>query len=263
MKYNKELTRTIEDVAEVAGHLWAKGWAERNGGNISCNITDYVGHSLNELDPISEPRVIGRRMANLEGAYFLVTGTGKRMRYVASSPMDNVLIIRISNDLEHYEIIAENSILPTSELSSHLAVHDFLIASNSNSKAVIHTHPSDLVAMSHNPAFLTKDVLSRLLWSMIPETRLFCPKGLGIVPYALPGSMKLADATIEQLREYDVVLWEKHGVLAVGNDIIEAFDMIDTLSKSAHIYISARSMGFIPSGMSEAQMDELKDAFNL
>lgn len=65
--------------------------------------------------------------------------------------------------------------------------------------------------MTHNSDFLGKDVLSKLLWSMIPETRAFCPKGVGIVPYALPGSMELAQKTVEQLDDYDVVLWENMG----------------------------------------------------
>ena len=102
--------------------------------------------------------------------------------------------------------------------------------------------------MTHNPAFLEKDVLTNLLWSMIPETRAFCPKGLGIVPYAMPSSVELARATIEQLKEYDVVMWEKHGVCAVGPDIMEAFDQIDVLSKSAQSYLTAKSMGFEPTG---------------
>ena len=39
--------------------------------------------------------------------------------------------------------------------------------------------------------------------------------------------------------------------------------MIDTLSKSAQIYMSGRTMGFTPAGMSDAQMQQLKEAFNL
>lgn len=33
------LTAEVEKVAETAGYLWQKGWAERNGGNITVNIT--------------------------------------------------------------------------------------------------------------------------------------------------------------------------------------------------------------------------------
>lgn len=43
---------------------------------------------------------------------------------------------------------------------------------------------------------------------MIPETKAFCPRGLGIIPYELPSSVKLAEATIEQLEDYDVAMWE-------------------------------------------------------
>ena len=76
---------------------------------------------------------------------------------------------------------------------------------------------------------------------MIPECRIIVPKGVGIVPYEIPGTIQLAHATIEQLAKHDVVFWEKHGILAVGEDLIECFDAIDTLSKSAQIYLAARS----------------------
>lgn len=142
-------------------------------------------------------------------------------------------------------------------------MHDYLVGAGRPERAVVHTHPIELVAMTHNPEFLGKDVLTRLLWSMIPETRAFCPKGLGIVPYTLPGSQELADRTIALLDDYDVVMWTKHGALAIGTDLIEAFDQIDVLSKSAKIYESARSMGFVPTGMSDAEMQELKEVFGL
>ena len=36
------LAAEVEKVAEVAGYLWQKGWAERNGGNITLKITEKV-----------------------------------------------------------------------------------------------------------------------------------------------------------------------------------------------------------------------------
>ena len=98
---------------------------------------------------------------------------------------------------------------------------------------------------------------------MIPETKAFCPRGLGIVPYTLPGSVELANATIDELSDYDVVMWEKHGVFAVDTDIMLAFDQVDVLNKSAQIYIAAKNMGFEPEGMSDAQMKEMSVVFNL
>jgi rhamnulose-1-phosphate aldolase len=152
---------------------------------------------------------------------------------------------------------------PTSELPSHLSVHARLIEKGSPYRATVHTHPIELVAMSHHKPFLGKDVLTEILWSMIPETKAFCPLGLGIVPYTLPGSNELAEATLKELENYDVVMWEKHGVFAQGLDAMDAFDQIDVLSKSAKIYIAARQMGFEPEGMTQEQMAEMTRAFHL
>ena len=138
-----------------------------------------------------------------------------------------------------------------------------MLRKNSPYKASVHTHPIELIAMTHCEKFLQKDVATNLLWSMIPETKAFCPRGLGIIPYKLPSSVELADATIKELQDYDVVMWEKHGVFAVDCDVMQAFDQIDVLNKSALIYIAAKNMGFEPDGMTQEQMKEMSVAFNL
>ena len=257
------LKEEIDKIAEVAGYLWQNGWAERNGGNITVNITDLVDNGIKALPAIGEVKRIGATLPALKGTYFYCKGTGKRMRDLARRPMDNGSIIRVLDDCESYAIIADKEVLPTSELPSHLSVHARLIEKGSPYKATVHTHPIELIAMSHNKKFMKKDVLTNILWSMIPETKAFCPLGLGMVPYELPGSVELANATLNALEEYDVVMWEKHGVFAKGLDVMDAFDQIDVLSKSAKIYIDAKCMGFTPDGMSEEQMKEMTVAFNL
>ena len=244
---NYELNKEIQKVAEVAGYLWQKGWAERNGGNITVNITEFVDDEMRALPALSEPLQIGTTLPHLKGCYFYCKGTGKRMRDLAREPMQNGSIIRILDDCKSYVIVADELVMPTSELPSHLSIHDYLIASGSSYKASLHTHPIELVAMSHSKAFLGKDVLTRLLWSMIPETLAFAPLGLGIVPYTLPGSVALADATLQQIRE----------------DIMDAFDQTDVLNKAATIYLRAKSMGFEPDGMTDAQMKEIQEVFHL
>ena len=191
------LKKEVDKIAEVAGYLWQNGWAERNGGNITVNVTDLVDDEMKALPAISEVKQIGTVLPALKGCYFFCKGTGKRMRDLARWPMDNGSVIRILDDCASYEIIADNAVMPTSELPSHLSVHARLIEKGSNYKATVHTHPIELIAMSHNKKFMGKDVLSNLLWSMIPETKAFCPLGLGIVPYKLPGSLELAEETLK------------------------------------------------------------------
>ncbi|MGM9738297.1 MAG: rhamnulose-1-phosphate aldolase [Candidatus Cryptobacteroides sp.] len=258
------LKAEIDKIAEAAGYLWQKGWAERNGGNITVNITELVDDRMRSLPAVSARREIGAVLPHLKGCWFYCKGTQKRMRDLARDPMANGSIIRVLDDCSGYEIVADQPVAPTSELPSHLSVHNYLIAKGSTYKASLHTHPIELVAMTHSRKFLEKDVATNILWSMIPETKAFCPRGLGMVPYMLPGSVDLADATIKALDDdYDVVMWEKHGVFAVDEDIMSAFDQVDVLNKAACIYISAKNMGFEPDGMTQAQMQEISDVFGL
>lgn len=257
------LAAEVNKVAEVAGYLWQKGWAERNGGNITVNITEYVDDAIQSMPAISEVKSIGATLPHLKGCYFYCKGTNKRMRDLARWPMENGSVIRILDDCASYVIIADQPVQPTSELPSHLSVHNHLLAKGSPYKASVHTHPIELIAMTHSKKFLEKDVATNLLWSMIPETKAFCPRGLGIIPYKLPSSVELAQATINELDDYDVVMWEKHGVFAVDVDVMAAFDQVDVLNKSALIYIAAKNMGFEPDGMSQLQMQEMSVAFNL
>ncbi len=263
LQNNPALKAEIEKIAEVAGYLWQNGWAERNGGNITVNVTSYMNDGVKHLPAICERKSIGIKLSHIAGHYFYCKGTGKRMRDLARNPMQNGCIIRIMPDGEHYEIIADHAVTPTSELPSHLMVHNRMVENGSAYNATLHTHPIELVAMSHNKALMGKDVLTNILWSMIPETKAFCPLGLGIVPYELPGSIRLAKATLCELEDYDVVMWEKHGVFAKGLDIMDAFDQIDVLTKSCKIYVNAKAMGFTPDGMTQEQMQEMSVAFNL
>ena len=125
------LRQEIEKIAEVAGYLWQNGWAERNGGNITVNITEFVDDEVRQMPAISEVKAIGTTLPLLKGCYFYCKGTGKRMRDLARWPMDNGSVIRILDDCASYEIIADNPVLPTSELPSHLTVHNHLIEKGS------------------------------------------------------------------------------------------------------------------------------------
>ena len=136
---------------------------------------------MRALPAIGAPVQIGLTLPHLKGCWFFCKGTNKRMRDLARRPMENGSVIRILDDCSSYEIVADLPVKPTSELPSHLAVHNDFVERGLDYRASLHTHPIELVAMSHTDKFLKKDVLSNLLWSMIPETKAFCPRGLGIV----------------------------------------------------------------------------------
>lgn len=257
------LKAVVDQIAEVTGYLWQKGWAERNGGNLTYNITEFVDDELMAMPAISPVLHIGKVLPNLKGCWFYCKGTGKRMRDLARDPMANGSIVRILDDCETYEIVADQCVKPTSELSSHLAIQDMMIASGTNYKATLHTHPIELVAMSHIRKFCSSEALTKALWSMIPETFAFAPLGIGFIPFDTPGTVELAEATLKGIEKYDVVLWEKHGTIAVGPDMMEAFDQTDVLNKAACIYKTSCELGAIPEGMTDEQMQVIRDLFHL
>ena len=64
------LAAEVEKTAEVAGYLWQNGWAERNGGNITVNITDLIDDEVRAMPAISEVKQIGLTLPYLKGCYF-------------------------------------------------------------------------------------------------------------------------------------------------------------------------------------------------
>ena len=105
------LAQQVSDVAEIAGYLWQKGWAERNGGNITVNITEVIDDEIREMQAISDIIPVGRTLPHLKGCYFFCKGTNKRMRDLARRPMENGSVIRISDDCSSYVIIADNPVI--------------------------------------------------------------------------------------------------------------------------------------------------------
>jgi len=257
---NKDLEKVVAECAEVARLMWEKGWAEMNAGNISVDVTEFVPETLYDLNrfTFAEAEIDQRELA---GRSILVSGAGSRMRDLAADPSRFAYILRVSDKLDGYHKLwggrYGESNKPTSEFSTHLAIHQAFRQKSAPEKAVIHTHPSELIALTHK-AGLTEDALNRLLWSMHPEMKILVPRGVGYVPFQLPGSRTLARATLKALEGHDIVLWEKHGCLAVGSGMREALDLIEIVNKSARIHLLCKSAGMEPEGLAPEQLAELE-----
>ena len=252
-----QLREILNELSEYAGYLFQRGWAERNAGNITVNLTDCIH---DELINHSSTFLLTKTYSSLADKYFYVSATGSRMPALARQPLKHGLIIRINSEGNGYGIYDpddRNTLRVTSELPTHLAIHHLIAGMNREHNVVIHTHATDLIALTQNAALKNEASINKILWGMHPETRVFVPNGVGFVPYTLPGTEDIAGLTIEALRDHDVALWEKHGVFAIGKTIADTFDTIDLLNKSAMIYLKCLSAGFTPEGLTEDQLKEL------
>ena len=262
---DKAVLKIITDISELGSCLWQKGWAERNAGNISVNITEWLTDEL-KMKIKSEHSLelpLSQSYPALTGASFLITGTGKRMRDLARDPLHNVLLIQICERGDCLKLFplcdSEIFIQPTSELPTHLSIHEQLIKTGAKERALVHTHPNELIAITQIRQFCDQDALNKLLWSMHPETIVFIPEGVGFIPYLVPGSDEIAQATLKKFQTHKVIMWEKHGSFAIGINVFEAFDLIDTLAKSAQIYFQCRAAGHKPEGLPDNKLQELKE----
>ncbi|MBN2652058.1 MAG: rhamnulose-1-phosphate aldolase [Spirochaetales bacterium] len=263
---NDLVKEEISKVSEVASYLFSKGWAERNGGNISINLTEIFTGLPESFDEFTYVSVANfpKEAAN---KVFFVTGTGKRLREL-NKPEKVSCIIKFDDSASGYHIIwggnNDPSFRPTSELISHVKIHLDKIAEGSDHRTIVHTHPIELICMTHYYRFNTDEqAFNFAIWSTLPEVRAFVPRGVGITPYTLPGSEALADLTVAALRSKDVAIWNLHGALATGRDAHEAFDFIDVANKGATIFLKCLASGFSPLGMSQENLDELVEVFGL
>jgi len=261
---SQDLENIITDIAEVARILWKLGWAESNAGNISVNVTEHIPEDIRELNKFPS-KEIDKSYPELSGFSFFITGAGARMRDLAKEPSGNACILRIAEKSNRYHILwgrrSDLGFEPTSEIHSHLSIHRFLLEKKAPQKVIIHAHPEELIALTHVKEYKQESKLNRLLWSMNPAAKIIIRKGVGLVPYHVPGSDELAQATIKALEKHDIVLWEKHGCLAIGTDMLETFDRVEILNKAARIFLACKGSGLAPEGLSDAQLDELERLF--
>lgn len=258
LKLPLEVETELKKVSKVAGYLWEREWAERNAGNISINFTSFFSkeevQGIGSEVPFSFPK-------GLEGFVIYITGTGCYLRDLVDQIEAVSCILYINEDASAYSIIwggKRPNFNPTCELISHSSIHLFNAKYQPENLAVVHTHPLELICLSHHELFNNEDELNRQVWMMCPEVKVFVPKGIHCTPYALSSTKDLAKVTIDAFKTRNVSLWEKHGATATAPDVEKAWDFLDVANKGAKLLMMCWAAGFKPSGLSDGQLKELE-----
>jgi rhamnulose-1-phosphate aldolase len=256
-----ELKRIINDIAEVAGYVWERGWSVKNGGNLSVDVTGLV--PIDKLSLSLFPCVNAKiPAAELAGRYFLIKITGFRFRDLSRNPEKGLLLIGISEKENSYYYLWGGDgpqSKPTAEFIPHMKIHAFLRRNKLPQKAVLHTHPNHLIALTHMDDY-GRESFNRFLTATHVGAKFFLPEGVGMVPFHRGGSDELANDTVRLLARHKAVLWEKHGCTATGTDIFDAFDYIDLLDATARVFFICKSAGYEPKPLTEEELAELKQA---
>lgn len=233
----------IREFAKTASNMYRLGWDERNGGNISYllkeeEVKEYLdlNHVIREI-PLAGINKSSLDASSLSGKYFLVTGTGKYFKNVEDDVETNVGIFRISKDGNTLELLwgYKDGGRPTSELPAHLMSHIERLKVDKDNRVVMHTHPTNILAMTYiHP--LDEKSFSHTLWTMSTECIVVFPEGVGVLPWMLCGTDEIGVATSKKMRDFRIVLWTNHGIYGAGKTLDEAFGLIETVEKAATIY---------------------------
>ena len=251
------------EMIRTTTNMYAHGWDERNGGNVSllldeAEVADY-------LDPSHVLRTIptGFTAPELEGRYFLVTGTGKYFKNIRYAPEVNLGIVRLTNKGEQAELLwgyADGGRF-TSEFPAHMMSHVARMRVNPDNRVVMHCHPANLLAMTYVHT-LDERAFTRTLWQMCTECIVVFPDGVNVLPWMLCGTNEIGEATAEKMRTARLVVWSQHGIYGAGADLDETFGLIETAEKGAEIYMKIAHLPRVNT-ITDEQMHQLEKRFGV
>lgn len=228
----------IKEVALTADNMYRLGWDERNGGNISYLIDECEVKKYFDVDKILRQIPLGFDATALKGKYFLVTGTGKYFKNVKGDPETNLGLFRISDDGNSALMLwgYKDGGKFTSELPAHLMSHIERLKVDPDNRVIMHTHPTNLLAMTYVHELDTKK-FTHTLWQMSTECIVVFPDGVEVLPWMLCGTTEIGVKTAEKMKNARVVVWAMHGIYGAGKTLDETFGLIETVEKASQVYM--------------------------
>ncbi len=180
---------------------------------------------------------LSARIPNTE--WILVTPSG--VDYRLMGPEDLVVI-----DMETGDIVA-GKLKPTSELQMHLAI----LRARPDINAVMHTHSIFASACS---------AAHKEIPPLVEDIAQVVGGSVSVARYALPGTPELGANAVKALGKKNAVLLANHGVVGVGDDLMDALRVCTIVEKGAHIYAVTKTIG-APVLLSLDDVEYLRNAY--
>lgn len=165
-------------------------------------------------------RTWGNLSHRVDGDRFVITPSG--IAYEHMRPEQIILVSQ--RDLSH-----TGKLKPSSEKAMHAAIYGH----RPEICAVIHTHQ----AAASSVAAARKDILE-----IPPEIRKILGGFVRTAAYALPGTRKLARATVQALQGGRAALLANHGAVCAGENMDDAFKVCTALEILCQGYIESAVM---------------------
>ena len=122
-------------------------------------------------------------------------------------------------------VFSDNPALPVSiENRMHLGIYEV----RPDARAIVHAHPIYASALSASKIQIRCD--------LIAETRAVLAE-IAYAEYSLMGSQTLAQVVANSAKKSDCIVMRNHGVIAIGKNLLQAFDRIEVLEAAAKMTV--------------------------
>lgn len=237
-----------------------KGWHERNGGNFTYRMNQTEIELIQDQLVCLDWYPLQVSLPDFAHKFFLVSGTGCYFLHMADDPLHTLGIIELNDTGDAYRIVwGLEGGKPTSELSTHL----MNLSVDPTRRVIYHAHCPNVIAMTFvHP--LDEPSFSQSLWSTMTECPIIFPEGVGVVEWMIPGGSEIAKVTAEKMKQVRIVLWAHHGLFCSGQDFDEAWGLMETVEKSAEIWLKIQSSGLpVLSSITPEKVKAVQKAFGI
>lgn len=164
-------------------------------------------------------RTWGNVSIKVSGTQMVITPSGRK--YDELTPDEMVLV-------DIYTLKYEGKLKPSSELKLHCEVYK----TRPHINAVIHTHQmyASIVAAAQQDVVVLDEAHQKILGSKIIKA----------ASYALPNTKKITVETAKAIETSNAALMSNHGVVCIGKDLEDTFEVARTLEKACELFIASK-----------------------
>ncbi|MDN4481049.1 class II aldolase/adducin family protein [Demequina muriae] len=260
------LDELIAQIGEAGARICDIDASEAGAGNISV----YMGWDVDVSHhfPQEEQITLPDPVPALAGGIVLATGSGRRLRQIEADPLSAMGAVRIHQDGRTgtlHTATTRRFARLTSELNSHLAVHQDQVARRGiGFQAVVHAQPPHLTYLSHIPAYRDTERMNRAILRWEPETIVSLSQGIGVLPFYVPGSEQMGAANVAGLREHEIVLWSKHGTMSRSDvSVYRAVDRVEYAETAARYEYMDLLAGGRAEGLTREEIATVATTFSI
>lgn len=163
-------------------------------------------------------RTWGNVSIKVNDTQMVITPSGRK--YEELTPEEMVLV-------DFYTLKYEGRLKPSSELKLHCEVYK----TRKHVNAVIHTHQmyASIVAAAQKDVVVINEEHQKILGGNIIKA----------APYALPNTKKITVETAKAIEQSNAALMSNHGVVCIGTNMKNVFEVCETLELACKNYIES------------------------